>query len=99
MCPHGQASIQQQDASVCPWGQEASSVGWSVKGGVVLLDGFVDVLERRWSWCGWADREAEAVGLVEVVVGVLADDDGFHGGKGCMTGPGCSRERSEEAGK
>lgn len=67
-----QAGVEEKDASICPWCEEAAVLGWFFKERVVFLEGDVHVLEAGRCLRGWADGEAEAVGLVEVVVGVLA---------------------------
>lgn len=87
VCTHRKARIEQQDAAVGPRGKETAVVGWGFERGVVLLEGLVHVLEGRRRAGGWADGEAEAVGLVDVVVGVLAQDDGFHCVEGGMARP------------
>lgn len=84
---HGETGVEEENAAVCPGGEEAASVGRGVKGRVVRFQGGVDVLQGWRSRGGRADGEAETVGLVEVVVGVLADDDGFDGRKGRVAGP------------
>jgi len=82
-----EAGIEQQDATICPWCEEATLVGRWLVFGVVDLECLVDVLEGWWCWCGWANGEAEAVGLVGAVVGVLACDDDFDSVKGRVSGP------------
>jgi hypothetical protein len=84
---HGQTCVEQQDTTICPWCEKARLVWRRLVVWVVDLEGFVDVLERGRGGCGWTDREAEAVGLVGTVVGVLACDDDFDGVKRCVTGP------------
>lgn len=83
----GQTCIEKQDATVGPRRQKTTFVRRRVEGRVIFLQSGVDVLERRWGGCWGTNGEAEAVGLVEVVVGVLAEDDGFDGGERCVTGP------------
>ncbi len=87
VCTHRKARVEQQDAAVGPGGQETAVVGWGFERGVVLLEGLVHVLEGRRRAGGRADGEAEAVGLVDVVVGVLAEDDGFDCIEGGMARP------------
>jgi len=88
---HGEAGVEHEHAAVGPGGEEAGVFGGRRKGGVVLLEAGVHVLEggRGGGWC--PDGEGEAVGLVVVVVGVLADDDDLDGVEGGMSGPvgGC----------
>lgn len=84
---HGQAGVEEEDATICPRGEKAASVGRGVEGRVVFLQGGVDVLQRWWSGGRRADGETEPVRLVEVVVGILADDDSFDGRKRSMAGP------------
>ena len=46
--------------------------------GVFLLEEFVDVGEGRRRWSRGAYAEAEAVGLVDVVIGILAKNHSFY---------------------
>ena len=70
---HRQARVEQQDAAVRPGGQQAAFFGRRFEGvGVFDLEELVDVGEGGGRWGRRADGEAEAVGLVEAVVGVLA---------------------------
>jgi len=85
--PYRQTGIQQQDATVCPGGEETAFVGRRLEGRVVDREGFVNVCEGRGRVDGRADGEAEAVGLVDVVIGVLAEDYGFDCGEGGVSGP------------
>lgn len=87
--------VQQQHAAVSPRGEQAAVVGRSFEKRVILFERFVYIFEGRGSGCWCTHGEAEAVGLVEVVIGVLADDDGFDSGEGSMSGPEdgqCTRE-------
>ena len=77
MSANGEAGVEEQDATVSPGGEQSAFVGRWHEGGVVVLEGFIDVYERRGGWGWWADGEGEAVGLVDIVVGVLTDDYGF----------------------
>lgn len=79
MCSHCKTGVQEQHAAVSPRCQKTAVLGWGCECRVVLLQGNVDILEG--SGCGSrrADRETETVGLVEVVIGILTDDDGFDG--------------------
>ena len=88
VCSHRQARVKHQHATIRPWGQQPTVLGWGCEGRVVLLDGGVNVLQGGRRGSGWADGEAEPVGLVQIVVGVLTEDDGFDGGKGGVAGPG-----------
>lgn len=51
------------------------------------MDGDVDVLERWRGGRRCSDREAKTVGLIEVMVWVLTDNDCFDGIKRCMSRP------------
>lgn len=51
------------------------------------MNGNVDIFEGGGSRDWRSDGEAEAVGLVDVVVGVLTDDYGFDGVEGSVAGP------------
>ena len=71
--PHGQTGIQEQHASIGPGSQQAAAIGRRLKGiRVFVFEELVYILEGRWGDSGRADGEAEAVGLVVVMVGVLA---------------------------
>lgn len=85
---HGEAGIEHEDAAIGPGGEEAAIFGWRGEVGVVFFEGDVHVFERGRGRGRWSDGEAEAVGLIDVVVGVLAEDDGFDGGEGRVAGPG-----------
>ena len=87
---HGQAGVQQEDAAIGPGGEQAAAARRRFEGcGKVVLQAGVDVLERGWGGRGWANGEGEPVGLVDVVVGVLAEDDDFDGRERGVTGPVC----------
>jgi hypothetical protein len=49
-------------------------LGWH-EIGVLVLDLGVDVAERGGDLHAWTNRETETVGLADIVVGVLANDD------------------------
>lgn len=51
------------------------------------MEGFVDVFEGRGSRSRRSNGEAEAMGLVDVVVGVLAEDNDFDGVERGVAGP------------
>lgn len=87
MCAHGQAGVEEQDAALSPGGEETTVVGGRREGWVVAREGFVDVFEGGRGGRGRLDGEGEAVGLVVVVVGVLAEDYGFDCVEGGVTGP------------
>ena len=82
-----EASVQHEDAAVCPGSEETSTVWWWLERGVILLESNVHVLERRRRRGRRANGEGQSMGLVVVVVGILADDDDFDIVKGGMTGP------------
>jgi len=81
------ARVQQQDTAVRPGREETTLVRRRLVVGVVDLEGLVDVLEGGWRRCGRTDGEAEAVGLVGVMVRVLACDDYFDGVEWCVSRP------------
>lgn len=72
VCPYRKACIQQQDATVRPWGQQSSVLRRRLEVGVVLLECFVYILKGGWGRRRCTHGEAQAVGLVDVVIGVLA---------------------------
>ncbi len=87
MCADGEARIEHENATFGPGREQSSVFGRRDEGRVVLLEGRVHVLEGGWSGRGRAHREAEAVGLVVVVVGVLAYDDALDRVEGRIAGP------------
>lgn len=74
---HCQTCIQQQDTAIGPGGEEAALVRGRLEVRVLLCEELVDVEERGGRGGGGPDGEAETVGLVDVVVGVLAQDYTF----------------------
>ena len=92
MCAHGQAGVEEQDAALSPGGEETTVVGGRREGWVVAREGFVDVFEGGRGGRGRLDGEGEAVGLVVVVVGVLAEDHGFDCVERGVAGPGGTTE-------
>lgn len=84
---HRQHGVEQQDAAVGPGRQQAAPVRRRREGRVVDLQGLVDVDQGRRRGRRRAHGEREAVGLVQVVVGVLAEDDDFDGVEGGVPGP------------
>jgi len=82
-----EAGVQEEDAAVGPGGQQTTLIwGWG-EGGIVILEAGVDVFQGRGSRGGRANREGEAMGLVEVVVRVLAKDNGLDRVEGGVAGP------------
>ena len=87
MCAYSQTCIQQQHPPVRPRRQEASVFRRRFKGRVVFCEGDIDVLQGRRGRGRWSNGETEAVGLIDVVVGVLAKDDDFNGRERSVAGP------------
>jgi hypothetical protein len=85
---HRQTRVEQQDAAVGPGRQQAAVVRGRLEIWVVLFQTDVDVAQRGGQFGARPDGEAEPVGLVVVVVGVLAQDDDFDGVERCVAGPG-----------
>jgi len=75
----GQTSIEEQDSSVRPRREQTAVLGWGLEVWVVLSKRDIDVLEGWWRGCRRPNGEAETVGLVQVVVRILAEDDRFDG--------------------
>ena len=71
---HREHGVEHQHATVCPGRQEAAVVGRGFVVWEVVFQGDVDVCEGWGSAGRRAHAEAEAVGLVDVVVRVLAED-------------------------
>lgn len=87
---NGEACVEQEHATISPWGQQSSFVRWRLERlGIFGFQQFVDVGERRRSRRGRADGEAQAMGLVGTVIRVLAEDDDLDCVKRSMFGPGC----------
>lgn len=72
VCTNSKASVQQQDATVCPWREKTAILRRFFERRIVILQAFVDVDETWWSLGGRTDGEAEAVGLIDVVIRVLS---------------------------
>lgn len=87
MGTHGETGVEEEDASVSPWGEEAEVVGGWLEGGIVVLEAFVDVFEGGWCGSRWADGEAKAVGLIDVVIGILTENNHFDFVERSMAGP------------
>lgn len=87
VCAHSQAGVEKEHATLSPGSEQATVLRRRREGGVILFKALVDVLKRGRGGCRWPNGEAEAVGLVQVVVGILADDDCFDTGKGRVSGP------------
>jgi hypothetical protein len=84
-----EAGIEKQDSAIGPRCEETTFVWWCGEGGVVVLEGNVDVFET-WGSGSWGpDGEGEAMGLIYVVIGILAEDYSFDCVEGCVAGPGC----------
>ena len=74
MCSDSQTSVQEKNASICPRCQEASLLGRRFELGVVFLDCFVDVQQRRRCRSRRPNREAHSMGLINIVIRVLSKD-------------------------
>lgn len=85
--PHRQARVEQENAAVGPWRQQAAILRRCFEVRVIFLQRNVDVFERGGSGRGRADGEAETVGLVDVVVRILTKDDGLDCVERRVTGP------------
>lgn len=82
-----QAGVEEKDAAIGPGCEQTAFVGRWSEGRIVIFEAGVDVFQGRGSRGRGPHGEGEAVGLVVVVVGVLAEDDGFHCVEGGVTGP------------
>jgi hypothetical protein len=71
---HRETRVQHQDTAVRPRCQQTAPVRRLLEVRIVLLERRVYILERGWGRRRRTDGEAEAVGLVWVVVGILACD-------------------------
>lgn len=73
--PHGQHRVDHEDTAVSPGRQQTPVIWRGFERGVVFLQCDVDVLQG-WGCTGRGSHgEAEAVGLIGAVVGILAQDD------------------------
>lgn len=79
MRPHGEGGIEQQHTLLCPSGQVSAMGNGGAKVGVYLLK---DVLQRGREHHAIIDREAQAMGLSRLMIGILPDDDHLHLVKG-----------------
>ena len=77
VCFYGQTGIEHENTTICPWSEEAALIRRRLERWIVLLDGFVDVYERRGCWGRWADREAQSMGLIDVMIWILPEDNGL----------------------
>ena len=85
---HRQTRIEKQYATVCPRGEQTSFLRRRFEAvRVFFLEKFVDVCEGWGRRSRRADGEAETVGLVWTMVGILAEDDAFDCIKRCVAGP------------
>lgn len=90
---HGQAGIEQQHAPLRPGCEEASLVGWRDEVGIIIFEAHVHVSERRRGDRGRPDGEGEPVGLVDVVVGILAENHHANRAEGGEAGPKKNRKK------
>lgn len=79
-----EAGVQHKHAVVGPGRQQPTFIWRRGEVWVVVLEALVDVDQRWGCWCGWADGEREAVGLVQVMIGVLAYDYCLDGVERCV---------------
>lgn len=71
-------SIEEQYAAVRPRGKKPTSIRRFFEVWVVFFQGDVYVLEGWRCRDGWADGEAEPVRLIDIVIGILTNDERFH---------------------
>ena len=72
---HRESGVEEQDTLVRPV-LERAVIG--DRAAQIAGELFVDVHQRRWRLDSGAHREAKAVCLARPVIGVLAQDQGFH---------------------
>ena len=82
-----QTGVEEQHAAVRPGCEQAGFVGRGSEGRVVVLQTGEDVLQGGRRDRGRADGEAQAMCLVDIVVGVLAEDYSFDSVEGRMSRP------------
>ena len=75
MSPHGEHSIEQQYALVCPLGE--ASIVWNVAA-TVFVKLLINIDKRGWNLYLWLNRETQAVSLSWFMVGVLPEDDDLY---------------------
>ena len=85
---NSEARVYHEDAIVCPGGQEPAFLRRLFEVRIVFLQRDVDVAERGRGGGGRAHGEAEAVGLVGIVVGILTCDDSLDGVERRVARPG-----------
>ena len=85
---HRQTRVEKQYAPICPRGEQTSFPRRRFEAvRVFFLEKFIDVCEGRGRRGRRADGEAETVGLIWTMVGILAEDDAFDGIERCVAGP------------
>ncbi len=93
MRSNSQTCVQQQYTTVSPRREKSTILWWWLKCRIVFADRNIDVFQGRRSRRRGTDGEAEAVSLVDVVIGVLAQDDGFDRVERSMPGPESQQRR------
>jgi len=71
---NSETGIKKENAAISPWCEETAFIGGSDKIRVVFFERDEDIFKGGGCGCRWIDREAEAVGLVGSMVGILAYD-------------------------
>lgn len=82
-----QAGVEHEHAAVRPGGEQAAVLRRGLEVWIVVFQRDVHVFQRGWGSRWGAHGEGEPVRLVDAVVGVLADYDGFDGVEGGVLGP------------
>jgi hypothetical protein len=91
-----QAGVEHKNTLLRPWRQEAAILWRRRKRWVVILQRDVHVLQARRSGSRRANGEAEAMGLIVVVIWVLTKDYCFHGVQGGVSRPDRLSERGHD---
>lgn len=73
----GQTCVEHEYAALGPWCEQTTFVRRRLEAGVVLLESDVHVSEGRRGDGRTSNGEGKAVGLIDVVVRVLTEDDDF----------------------
>jgi hypothetical protein len=75
---HSQTGIEEEHTTISPWSKQSAPVGRWCEVGIIVGDGFIDILKRRRCNGRWTDGEGEAVCLIDIMVRILTNDDGLH---------------------
>lgn len=84
---NSEACVEHQNATLGPRREKPTFISWRLEVRIVNLDSLVDIDQRRWGSDRGSDGEAQAMGLVMIVIGILANNYHFNGVQRCVSGP------------